>query len=61
LPAYRVADLVVTKKGGLADVSASIMNISDEKYFESSGFSQADWQERGYPMPGRRFEIRVSY
>lgn len=61
LPAYRVADLVVTKKAGLADVSASIMNISDEKYFESSGFSQADWQERGYPMPGRRFEIRVSY
>lgn len=61
LPAYRVADLIVLKTVLSANVSASILNIFDERYFESAGLSQADWQERGYPMPGRRFEIKVSY
>ena len=61
LPAYRVVDLVASKKAGLLNVRASLLNIFDEKYFESTGYSQVDWQERGYPMPGRRFEVRLSY
>lgn len=61
LPAYRVVDLIVSKNIISAEITASLLNIFDEKYFESAGFSTVDWQERGYPMPGRRFEVKVSY
>lgn len=60
LPAYRVVDLTVVGMLLTSKISASILNIFDEKYFESLGNDKL-WQERGYPMPGRRFEIRVSY
>lgn len=60
LPAYRVVDLVVSKDLLSAKLTASLFNMFDETYYESVGSSTVDWQERGYPMPGRRFEVRVS-
>ncbi|MFA5105146.1 MAG: TonB-dependent receptor [Candidatus Margulisiibacteriota bacterium] len=60
LPAYRVVDLIVSKYILSAELTASLLNIFDEKYFESAGYSTVDWQERGYPMPGRRFEVKVT-
>jgi len=61
LPAYRVVDLTLLKKIYDIIFSASVMNLFNETYYESVGNSQVDWKERPYPMPGRRFEIRLSY
>jgi outer membrane cobalamin receptor len=60
IPPYRVVDLTVLGGFMSSKVSVSILNLFDEKYFETVGNDKA-WQERGYPMPGRRFEIKVSY
>ncbi len=60
LPAYRVVDLIVSKNVLSTQITASLLNVFDETYYESVGSSTVDWQERGYPMPGRRFEIKVS-
>lgn len=60
LPPYRVVDLIVSKNIFSAKMTASVLNIFDERYYESTGYSTVDWKERGYPMPGRRFEVKFS-
>lgn len=60
LPPYRVVDLIVSKNIFSAKMTASVLNIFDERYYESAGYSTVDWKERGYPMPGRRFEVKFS-
>ncbi len=60
LPPYRVVDLIVSKNIFSAKMTASVLNILDERYYESVGYSTVDWKERGYPMPGRRFEVKFS-
>ena len=57
---YSLVDLGFSKKLGSANVTIRINNLFNETYYEATGFSPVDWKERGYPMPGRSFEISVS-
>ena len=55
LPSYTVVDLNLSKEMGAWGLKLDIENLFDEGYAESYGFSDV------YPMPGRRYNVGVSY
>jgi len=55
LKAYTVADLALIRDFGQVSLKLSLDNMFNESYAESYGFSDV------YPMPGRRYNIGVSY
>ncbi len=57
IPSHTVMDVDMGWDLGSAQIDVGIHNLTDEKYYESVGTSPADWKERGYPMPGRTYQI----
>jgi outer membrane receptor for ferrienterochelin and colicins len=55
LPGYTVVDLSLTRDIGHWMLRLDIENLFDESYAETYGFTDV------YPMPGRRYNIGVSY
>ncbi len=59
VPGHTVVNLGFSKTIGMFEVNAVVKNLFNAQYFESMGFSSVDFKERGYPMPGRTFEVGV--
>jgi len=59
LAPYQVVDIGIMKKLGIAEISLNVNNVFNTTYFEAVGTSPVDWQQRGYPMPGRTVRVGV--
>jgi iron complex outermembrane receptor protein len=55
LPAYTVVDASLGREFGRWAVKLDVENLFGESYAETYGFADV------YPMPGRRYNVGVSY